>query len=104
MADEVVASATSTMECGELTKVKMTIVGRPKRVVEQGDVVIVGLRSEKAPSATKALPQPAGSTDYACFIARKQWLAVATALARDQGDVLVLEGYPYLPGPVHLGL
>jgi hypothetical protein len=96
MTDEQVANATSAMEYGEARTVKMTVIGTPKRVVEQADVVIVGLRSEKVPALPKGLPVPAPVTDYACFVARKQWAAVAAALQRDPNDVVVLEGYPYL--------
>jgi len=70
--------------------------GRPATVVEKNDCVIVGLRSTRSPSLPKGLPQPAGETNVAVFIARKQWAAVARALKSDPQDALVIEGYPYL--------
>ncbi len=67
---------------------KITVIGRPARVVERGDVAIVTLRSEKVPSLPKGLPTPAGPTDYAVLIARKQWLKVAQAAA-NPADLLI---------------
>ncbi len=79
---------------GEATSVKITVIGRPAQVVERGDVTIVALRSEKVPSLPKGLPAPANpTTDYAVFIARKQWQKVAQA-ARNPQDLLIVEGYP----------
>ncbi len=79
---------------GEATSVKITVIGRPAQIVERGDVTIVALRSEKVPSLPKGLPTPASpTTDYAVFIARKQWQKVAQA-ARNPQDLLIVEGYP----------
>ncbi|MDP9375754.1 MAG: phosphorylated adapter RNA export RNA-binding domain-containing protein [Chloroflexota bacterium] len=78
---------------GEATSVKITVIGRPAQVLERGDVTIVALRSEKVPSLPKGLPAPAQPTDYAVFIARKQWQKVAQA-ARNPQDLLIVEGYP----------
>ncbi|MDP9375953.1 MAG: phosphorylated adapter RNA export RNA-binding domain-containing protein [Chloroflexota bacterium] len=83
-------------ELGEATSVKITVIGRPARVVERGDVTIVALRSEQVPSLPKGLPAPANpTTDYAVLIACKQWQKVAQA-ARDPQDLLIVEGYPTL--------
>ncbi|MDP9372046.1 MAG: hypothetical protein M3Q65_06270, partial [Chloroflexota bacterium] len=78
---------------GEATSVKITVIGRPAQVVERGDVTIVALRSEKVPSLPKGLPAPGRPTDYAVFIAKKQWQKVAQA-ARNPQDLLIVEGYP----------
>ena len=78
---------------GEATNVKITVIGRPARVVERGDVAIVTLRSEKVPSLPKGLPTPAQPTDYAVLIARKQWQKVAQA-ATNPADLLIVEGFP----------
>ncbi len=72
---------------------KITVIGRPAQIVERGDVTIVALRSDKQPSVPKGVPAPAGPTDYAVFIARKQWQKVAQA-ARNPQDLLIVEGYP----------
>ncbi len=78
---------------GEATSVKITVIGRPAQVVERGDVTIVALTSEKVPSLPKGLPTPAGPTNYAVLIARKQWQKVAQA-AQNPQDLLIVEGYP----------
>ncbi|MDP9372221.1 MAG: hypothetical protein M3Q65_07145 [Chloroflexota bacterium] len=80
-------------EIGRATSVKITVIGRPAQIVERGDVTIVALRSDKQPSVPKGVPAPAGPTDYAVFIARKQWQKVAQA-ARNPQDLLIVEGYP----------
>ena len=72
---------------------KITVIGRPARVVERGDVAIVTLRSEKVPSLPKGLSAPTQPTDYAVLIARKQWLKVAQAAA-NPADLLIVEGFP----------
>ncbi len=71
------------------------VIGRPTRVVERGDVAVVTLRSAKVPSLSKGLPAPAGPTDYAVLIARKQWQKVAQAAA-NPADLLIVEGFPTL--------
>ncbi len=46
------------------------------------------------PSLPKGLPTPASpTTDYAVFIAKKQWQKVAQA-AQNPQDLLIVEGYP----------
>ena len=80
---------------GEATTVKLTVVGRPNSVAERGPVVLVGLRSERAPSLPKGLPAPAQPTSYMLLIARKQWDKIAPQLRRPD-DVLIVEGYPTL--------
>jgi len=82
-------------EAGEATTVKLTVIGRPGKVVERGDVVLVGMCSEKAPSLPKGVPAPTSPrTDYIVLIARKQWGKVAEALAADPADKVIVEGYP----------
>src|SRR3712207_4687116 len=77
------------------TSVKLTVVGRPGQVVDRGQVVLVGLRSERAPALPKGVPAPAGPTSYLLLIARKQWDTVAASVRRPD-DVLLVEGYPTL--------
>jgi len=90
------AAAVEAMSgAGEATTVKLTVIGRPGNVVERGDVVLVGMRSEKAPSLPKGVPAPTvPQTDYMVLVARKQWSKVAEALAVDPADKMVVEGYP----------
>ena len=90
------AAATEAMsERGETTTVKLTVIGKPGTVVERGDVVLVALRSEKAPSFPKGVPAPESATvDYMVLVGRKQWGRVAEALAADPADKVLIEGYP----------
>jgi len=82
-------------DVGEATTVKLTVIGRPGKVVERGDVVLVALRSEKAPSLPKGVPTPTSpTTDYMALVGRKQWGKVAAALAADPADKVIVEGYP----------
>ena len=94
--EETFRAVIAELEFGEARTVKITVIGRPARVVEQENVVIVGLRSTKVPTLPKGVPAPAAaSTDYAVFIARKQWQGVVAAL-QDPEDALIVEGYPTL--------
>ncbi len=89
------AAAEAMSEVGEATTVKLTVIGRPGKVVERGDVALVGMRSEKAPSLPKGVPVPtAPRTDYLVLVGMKQWRKVADALAADPADKVIVEGYP----------
>jgi len=88
--------ALTAAETGEATSVKITVVGRPGKVVEREGVVAVALVSAGMPSLPKGLPVPGTTrTRYVVLIARKQWTKVAAALA-DPADTLIAEGYPAL--------
>ena len=74
---------------------KLTVIGKPGKVVERGDVALVGMRSEKVPSLPKGVPAPPPpQTDYMVLVGMKQWRKVAQALAADPSDKLLIEGYP----------
>jgi len=89
------AAIEAMSEAGEATTVKLTVIGRPGTVVERGDVVLVGMRSEKAPSLPKGVPAPTvPPTDYMVLVGMKQWRKVAEALAADPADKVIVEGYP----------
>ena len=89
------AALAELRERGEATKVKITIMGRPGSVAERGPVVLLALTSERVPPLPKGLPAPAGPTEYALVVARRQWERVADALRRAD-DTLIVEGYPML--------
>lgn len=83
-------------QVGESRTVKITLIGRPGRIVEKGEVVLTSMQGTKAPSLPKGLPPvPTGPTTYVVFIAQKQWKKVAQAI-KDPQDVLIVEGYPVL--------
>ena len=75
---------------------KITVIGRPGTAVEQGQVVVLALTSEKVPDLPKGLPEPAAGTRYTVFVARKPWAKVAEALAADPEDTAIIEGYAAL--------
>ena len=93
--EDVPAALAELRERGEATRVKITITGRPGSVAERGPVVLLAVTSERVPPLPKGVPAPAGPTDYALIVARKQWERVAGALRRAD-DLLIVEGYPTL--------
>ncbi len=74
--------------------VKVTVIGRPSQVVERQGVIIVALRSTKAPTLPKGLPPlPSAPTTYMIFVQQKQWNRVREAM-QNAADALIGEGYP----------
>jgi hypothetical protein len=83
-----------TAHVGEASTVKVTVIGRPAQVVERQGVVILALRSTKAPTLPKGLPPlPSTPTSYMVFIQQKQWNKVREAM-QNADDALIVEGYP----------
>jgi hypothetical protein len=83
-----------TTNVGEASTVKMTVIGRPAQVVERQGVVVVALRSTKAPTLPKGLPPlPSTPTNYMIFVQQKQWSKVQAAMDQPD-DALIVEGYP----------
>jgi len=79
---------------GEASTVKITLIGRPGKIVERGNVVLTSMQNTKTPPLPKGLPQPPDKpTTYIVFIARKQWRRVAEAIDNPD-DSLIVEGYP----------
>lgn len=83
-------------EIGRATTVTITVIGRPAKVLDRGQVIVLSLRQDTAPSLPKGLPEPATGTRYALLIAAKQWAKIAAALDADPEDALIAEGYPSL--------
>jgi len=76
--------------------VKITLVGRPGKIVDRGQCIVTVMESKKVPALPKGLPTPAATpTKYTVYIGAKQWKKVAEAI-RDPEDVLIVEGYPTL--------
>jgi len=83
-----------TANVGEASTVKVTVLGRPAQVVERQGVIILALRSTKAPTLPKGLPPlPTTPTTYMVFIQQKQWNKVREAMQQPD-DALIVEGYP----------
>lgn len=74
---------------------KATVIGRPAKVEQRDQTVLVGLHSAKVPSLPKGVPAPAAGTPYMVLIAAKQWNKVAAAI-QNPDDSLIVEGYPTL--------
>ena len=88
---------TETLENGEATTVKVTIVGRPGKPVErQGFTLVRMIHTPKLDSLPKGLPIPAKApaTPYVLYIGGKQWRKVAEAI-RNPEDVLICEGIQF---------
>jgi hypothetical protein len=76
--------------------VKMTVIGRPGKIVDKGSCVLTVVQSSKVPALPKGLPTPSqASTTYIVYIASKQWKKVAEAI-QDPEDLLIVEGFPQL--------
>ncbi len=82
-----------TANVGAATTVKVTVIGRPTQVVERQGVVVVALRSTKAPTLLKSLPPlPTTPTTYMIVVQQKQWNTVREAMEQPD-DALIVEGY-----------
>lgn len=88
---------------GTATTVKISLVGRPGKVIERPDAVILTMTAPKPPPLPQGLPRPPEDvvTVYLVYIARKQWEKVATAL-QDPKDKLVVDGYPFLDAKLNV--
>lgn len=76
--------------------VKITLIGRPGKMVDKGSCVVTVMQSSRVPALPKGLPTPpAITTNYVVYIAAKQWKTVAEAI-RDPEDVLIVEGFPQI--------
>jgi hypothetical protein len=82
---------------GAATTVKITLVGRPGKVIERPDAVILTLTGPKPPALPKGLPvlPETAVTVFLVYVARKQWDKVAPSLQNPE-DKLVIEGYPFM--------
>lgn len=82
-----------TTHQGEARTVKVTLIGRPGRVIEQGQCVVTAMKSNRPPTLPKGLPAPpATATTYGVYITRKHWQRVADAIKNPE-DVLIVEGF-----------
>lgn len=71
---------------------KITLVGRPGKVIERQGFVLASMPAMKLPSLPKGLPTPPDhQTPQAVYIATKQWRRVAEALTNPE-EVLIVEG------------
>jgi hypothetical protein len=91
-----IAAITDVAEMRGAANVKITLIGKPGKVVEKGTCFVTVMEASKMPSLPKGLPTPSPvSTTYTVYIAAKQWRKVEDAIA-DPEDVLIIEGFPQL--------
>jgi hypothetical protein len=80
---------------GEVFVVKITVIGRPGRIIEKNNVVITSMQNSKMPNLPKGLPKPpADPTVYVIYMAGKQWEKVKDSIAKNSADELIIEGFP----------
>lgn len=93
-AKQLIAQAIKTT--GEARTVKVTLIGRPLKVIAQKDCVVVSLKGKEPKTLPKGLPPvPEGSAiTWAVFIVTKQWNRVKESIEANENDALIIEGYP----------
>lgn len=95
-ADRIAIVQEAETEKGNATTMKITVVGRPGKIIDKGQFIVTVMESTKIPSLPKGLPMPTNATTrYAVYVSAKQWKKVAEAI-RDPEDVLIVEGFPKL--------
>ena len=73
---------------------KITLVGRPGRIIAKQGFIITLMTSSKVPALPNGMPvPPTKPTTYTVYILGKQWQKVAESL-RDPEDVLIAEATP----------
>lgn len=91
--DRITAVEEAETEKGNAS-VKITVIGRPGKIVDRGSCIITVMESTKVPMLPKGLPTPTSTpTKYAVYIASKQWKKVEEAI-KDAEDTLIIEGFP----------
>jgi hypothetical protein len=80
-------------EQGELTTVKIVLIGRPGRIETRKDLVVtVVSHTQKNPALPKGVPAPPKTpTNYTVYIGAKQWRRVEDAIKNPE-DALIIEG------------
>ena len=78
---------------GNISDVKITLVGRPGAVAVRPNCVLIAMANTRGPSLPKGLPEiPTTPTTYTVYIAHKHWRGMEEALA-NPNDALVIEGW-----------
>ncbi|MBP8002330.1 MAG: hypothetical protein KA314_16165 [Chloroflexi bacterium] len=81
---------------GEATNVKLTLIGRPAKILERNQFVVITMTGKEPPPLPKGLPSlpEDDPTVYLVYIAQKQWKRVSEAI-KSPDDRLIIEGYPF---------
>jgi len=83
---------------GEAKTVKLTLIGRPSKIVQQAHCVVIAMKGKEPASLPKGLPTPPANSaiTWAVFIVNKQWNAVKDSVIGNPEDNLIVEGYPII--------
>jgi len=95
-ADRIPIIQEAVQETGQANVPKLTLMGRPGKIIEKGNVVLTTLLPKPQPKdLPKGVPHlPAEpTTPYILYINAKQWRKVKEALD-NPADELIIEGYP----------
>ena len=81
---------------GVATNMKLTLIGRPAKILKRDTFVAVTLASREPPALPKGLPELPSQEPaiYLVYIAAKQWRKVEESIQNPE-DKLIIEGYPY---------
>jgi hypothetical protein len=82
-------------EIGGAKTMKITLTGRPGKVVDKGTYILTTMPPQKIPALPKGLPplpSDAQPPQTLVLVAKKQWVRVEAALG-DPADTLILEGF-----------
>jgi cold shock CspA family protein len=93
--DPIVALQTQS---GKVDSVKVTLIGRPSKVTEYAQCVLLALTyTGPLPALPKGIPvpNPLPATNYSVYIGKKQWRTVVEAL-KNTDDILIIEGVQVL--------
>ena len=91
--DRITTVKEAEIEKGQ-ANVKITVIGRPGKIVDKGQCIVTVMESTKVPTLPKGLPTPTSvPTTYVVYIASKQWKKVEEAI-KDPEDTLIIEGFP----------
>lgn len=83
-------------EKGQATTVKITLIGRPGKIIDRGTCIMTSMKNTKTPMLPKGMPAPSTfQTNYVVYVASKQWKNVAESI-KDEEDMLIVEGFPQL--------
>ncbi len=83
---------------GEARSVKVTLIGKPGKVVQQENCVVISMKGKAPASLPKGLPTPPANSaiTWAVFIVNKQWNRVKDSIRTNADDQLIIEGYPLI--------
>lgn len=86
--------AEAAEEKGDTHKMKVQLIGRPKKIVQRADCALLMMQDRSPlPALPSGIPVPSKvpTTDYIIWIGAKQWKKVREAI-RQPDDVLIVDG------------